>query len=167
MAGIILYMRPTNERWRYNVTSSLIGWAHSEIDPCICSPLLEGYEKGYTPNPDVMCNRHIKFGAFFDYAVDTLGADAVATGHYARNTAGQFLQHANSKTGRGPIGRNFVLQHRVQHIQICLLMSRPISKVMHFFISSGYVGYRRTLCSNSLFWLNFTYPMPSGTGFMV
>ena len=33
-AGIILYMHPTNERWRYDVTSSLIGWAHSQIDPC-------------------------------------------------------------------------------------------------------------------------------------
>ena len=31
--GIILCMRPTNERWRYSVTSSLIGWEHSRIDP--------------------------------------------------------------------------------------------------------------------------------------
>ena len=34
-AGTILYMRPANERRRYTVTSSLIGWAHSEIDPCV------------------------------------------------------------------------------------------------------------------------------------
>ena len=32
--GIILYMRPANERWRYNVTSSLIGLAHTQSDPC-------------------------------------------------------------------------------------------------------------------------------------
>jgi len=45
--------------------------------------LLEGYRKGITPNPDVMCNKEIKFGLFFDKAME-LGADYVATGHYAR-----------------------------------------------------------------------------------
>ena len=39
----------------------------------VFSPLVEGYERGITPNPDVLCNRHIKFGAFFDYASTTLG----------------------------------------------------------------------------------------------
>jgi tRNA-specific 2-thiouridylase len=41
------------------------------------------YEKGRTPNPDVMCNREIKFDAFLKAAVD-LGVDYVATGHYCR-----------------------------------------------------------------------------------
>jgi len=45
--------------------------------------LLDGYRKGITPNPDVMCNKEIKFGLFFDKAM-ALGADFVATGHYAR-----------------------------------------------------------------------------------
>lgn len=44
---------------------------------------LEEYKKGRTPNPDIMCNKEIKFRAFLDYALD-LGADYVATGHYAR-----------------------------------------------------------------------------------
>lgn len=44
---------------------------------------LEEYTKGRTPNPDVMCNKEIKFKAFLDYAMD-LGADYVATGHYAQ-----------------------------------------------------------------------------------
>ncbi|MGB5621975.1 MAG: tRNA 2-thiouridine(34) synthase MnmA [Gammaproteobacteria bacterium] len=43
---------------------------------------LREYEAGRTPNPDVLCNREIKFGACFDYA-RRLGADLVATGHYA------------------------------------------------------------------------------------
>ncbi|MBN2165885.1 MAG: tRNA 2-thiouridine(34) synthase MnmA [Marinilabiliaceae bacterium] len=41
------------------------------------------YEKGRTPNPDVLCNREIKFDAFLDKALE-LGADFVATGHYCR-----------------------------------------------------------------------------------
>jgi tRNA-specific 2-thiouridylase len=45
--------------------------------------LLEGYKSGVTPNPDVMCNREIKFGVFLKKAHE-LGFDAVATGHYAR-----------------------------------------------------------------------------------
>ena len=44
---------------------------------------LDEYKKGRTPNPDVMCNKEIKFKAFLDYAIK-LGADYVATGHYAR-----------------------------------------------------------------------------------
>jgi tRNA-uridine 2-sulfurtransferase len=46
---------------------------------------LEEYRAGRTPNPDVLCNREIKFGVCFDYA-RRLGADYVATGHYARVT---------------------------------------------------------------------------------
>jgi tRNA-specific 2-thiouridylase len=41
------------------------------------------YEKGRTPNPDVLCNREIKFDVFMDIAME-LGADYVATGHYCR-----------------------------------------------------------------------------------
>jgi tRNA-specific 2-thiouridylase len=44
---------------------------------------LDEYQAGRTPNPDVICNQEIKFRAFLDYAMD-LGADAIATGHYAR-----------------------------------------------------------------------------------
>ncbi|MEX2368858.1 MAG: tRNA 2-thiouridine(34) synthase MnmA [Candidatus Paceibacterota bacterium] len=45
--------------------------------------MIAEYEAGRTPNPDVMCNGEIKFGAFFDWAEDR-GADYVATGHYAQ-----------------------------------------------------------------------------------
>jgi tRNA-uridine 2-sulfurtransferase len=44
---------------------------------------LEEYKGGRTPNPDVMCNKEIKFKAFLEHALD-LGADYLATGHYAR-----------------------------------------------------------------------------------
>ncbi|MEM7764230.1 MAG: tRNA 2-thiouridine(34) synthase MnmA [Pseudomonadota bacterium] len=46
---------------------------------------LDEYRRGRTPNPDVLCNREIKFGVFAQYA-KRLGADFLATGHYARTT---------------------------------------------------------------------------------
>lgn len=49
----------------------------------IVSYLLNGYASGVTPNPDVMCNREMKFGVFLDYALEQ-GFDAMATGHYVR-----------------------------------------------------------------------------------
>ncbi len=44
---------------------------------------LAEYRAGRTPNPDILCNKEVKFRAFLDYAV-TLGADFIATGHYTR-----------------------------------------------------------------------------------
>ncbi|MBQ8040709.1 MAG: tRNA 2-thiouridine(34) synthase MnmA, partial [Lachnospiraceae bacterium] len=44
---------------------------------------LEQYKKGRTPNPDVLCNREIKFGPFLEFA-KKIGADYIATGHYAK-----------------------------------------------------------------------------------
>ncbi len=48
--------------------------------------MFDEYAKGRTPNPDVLCNREIKFDAFLKAAMD-LGADMVATGHYCRKEA--------------------------------------------------------------------------------
>ena len=45
--------------------------------------MIAEYKAGRTPNPDVMCNRYVKFGGFFKWAMEQ-GADYVATGHYAR-----------------------------------------------------------------------------------
>ncbi len=48
---------------------------------------LQEYQAGRTPNPDILCNKEIKFRAFLDYAL-VLGADYIATGHYARRGEG-------------------------------------------------------------------------------
>ncbi len=49
----------------------------------VFSNFIEGYQKGETPNPDVICNKEIKFGLFLKKA-RKLGADFIATGHYVR-----------------------------------------------------------------------------------
>ncbi len=68
--------------------------------------LLEGYTQGITPNPDVMCNREMKFGVLWEWARDN-GFDAIATGHYARrvehrtlNVEHSTLNEANPKSER-------------------------------------------------------------------
>ncbi|KAJ8046798.1 Mitochondrial tRNA-specific 2-thiouridylase 1 [Holothuria leucospilota] len=59
----------------------------------VFSNFLKQYERGLTPNPDVMCNKYIKFDRLMEHAFNKLGADAVATGHYARTSQGDsFLQ---------------------------------------------------------------------------
>lgn len=54
----------------------------AEYKDRVFSYFLREYEAGRTPNPDILCNTEIKFKAFLDHAI-TLGADKIATGHYA------------------------------------------------------------------------------------
>lgn len=64
--------------------------------------MIDGYREGITPNPDVMCNREIKFGLFLKKALE-MGADYVATGHYVRL---QKSQIPNLKSQINPKSQN-------------------------------------------------------------
>jgi tRNA-specific 2-thiouridylase len=56
----------------------------SEYRRDVLGYMLREYEAGRTPNPDILCNQAVKFGPFLARAREELGADLVATGHYAR-----------------------------------------------------------------------------------
>lgn len=58
--------------------------------------ILEEYAKGNTPNPDMLCNREIKFGEFLKWSL-AMGADAVATGHYAINKNNNLFESADKE----------------------------------------------------------------------
>ena len=66
-----------------------IGIPHSvydmreEFSRCVIDNFISVYENGGTPNPCIVCNKHLKFGALLDRAISE-GADKIATGHYAR-----------------------------------------------------------------------------------
>ncbi|WP_412031420.1 tRNA 2-thiouridine(34) synthase MnmA [Metamycoplasma buccale] len=58
----------------------------------VFSYLIKEYEKGRTPNPDIFCNKYIKFNAFSNYAFNELKADYIAMGHYAYAKNGELFR---------------------------------------------------------------------------
>jgi tRNA-specific 2-thiouridylase len=65
--------------------------ASAEYKKGVIDYLLSEYAAGRTPNPDIMCNREVKFGAFYQFAKKN-GADYIATGHYAQTEKGSLLR---------------------------------------------------------------------------
>ena len=63
------------------------------------SDFLKQYQAGMTPNPDILCNKYIKFDKFIKYAIEDLGADALATGHYARTDPDLLGSTAGGQSG--------------------------------------------------------------------
>ncbi|MGH7250067.1 MAG: tRNA 2-thiouridine(34) synthase MnmA, partial [Minisyncoccia bacterium] len=71
-----------------------------EYKRAVADYMIREYKEGRTPNPDVMCNKEVKFGAFLKKAL-SMGANYVATGHYARIVDTEnFLETAPSETKR-------------------------------------------------------------------
>src|SRR5215813_1864109 len=81
----------------------------------VFATFLAEYRAGRTPNPDVMCNAEIKFKAFLDHAM-ALGAEAIATGHYARveQREGAFLLLKGADPGKD---QSYFL-HRLNQAQL-------------------------------------------------
>jgi len=84
---------------------------------------LNEYKRGRTPNPDVMCNKEIKFRAFLDYAMK-IGADYVATGHYARIIHEEKDGNIKSVMLRG------VDDNKDQTYFLCQLNQKQLEKVL-------------------------------------
>src|SRR5688572_31171406 len=63
----------------------------AEYKDRVFAEFLREYQAGRTPNPDVLCNAEIKFRAFLDHAL-RLGAEKIATGHYARTDGRRLLR---------------------------------------------------------------------------
>ena len=106
---------------------------------------LADYQKGRTPNPDVLCNREIKFNVFLDYA-RLLGADFIATGHYARldNTASQ--QARLLKAVDNNKDQSYFLQSvSAQQFQSCLFPLGELQKqtVRTLAQEQGFDNYRK------------------------
>lgn len=68
---------------------------HRELDERVCSRFAESYLRGETPNPCIICNPTLKFRTLLDFA-DAIGAESIATGHYARAENGVLYKGAPS-----------------------------------------------------------------------
>lgn len=86
--------------------------------------MFEEYKHGRTPNPDVLCNREIKFEAFLKQALD-LGADYVATGHYCRKET--FTDSEGKEIHRILAGKD---PNKDQSYFLCQLSQEQLSKAM-------------------------------------
>lgn len=67
-----------------------------EYKKAVVDQMLAEYKAGRTPNPDVLCNREIKFGHFWEFA-KARGADFIATGHYAQTAGGELAEGADKE----------------------------------------------------------------------
>lgn len=82
------------------------------------------YEKGRTPNPDVLCNREVKFDVFLETAL-SLGADKVATGHYARLDS--FINENGEEVYQLLAGKD---NNKDQSYFLCQLNQKQLSKAL-------------------------------------
>ena len=96
----------------------------AEYKERIVDYMFREYEQGRTPNPDVLCNREIKFDLFLKLAMD-LGADYVATGHYCRK--GSFTTEEGREVYRLLAGKD---PNKDQSYFLCQLNQHQLSKAL-------------------------------------
>jgi tRNA-specific 2-thiouridylase len=86
----------------------------------VFAQFLDGLKKGFTPNPDVLCNREIKFGPFLGHA-SKIGADFIATGHYCQIEKRDNAAHILKKGADNDKDQSYFL---------CGLSQKQLSRVM-------------------------------------
>lgn len=93
--------------------------------------MFDEYAKGRTPNPDVLCNREIKFAAFLE-AAEKLGADMVATGHYCRKDVAKDAEGQEITVNGKPVFRILAGTdpNKDQSYFLCQLTQDQLSKAM-------------------------------------
>lgn len=105
------------------------------IVDCYCSHFLKEYESGLTPNPDILCNRCVKFDRFYNYAMQHLNVDAICTGHYARSSFGPFLENFAEASGTTFLRWQNCLFKILLFSDVKLLNAKDTFKDQTFFLS--------------------------------
>ena len=99
----------------------------AEYKDRVFADFLREYQAGRTPNPDVLCNAEIKFKAFLDHAM-RLGAEKIATGHYARVRENQASQRFELLKGLDPAKDQSYFLHRLNQAQLSKTMF-PVGEI--------------------------------------
>ena len=95
----------------------------AEFDKYVIGPFVLAYEEGRTPNPCVMCNRHLKFEALHEKAAE-LGCDYIASGHYAR------VEKRGSGSADRFILRKSAVTEKDQSYVLCMLTQEQLAKAL-------------------------------------
>jgi len=114
----------------------LLTWDFSrEYGKKVAKYMVDAYRKGITPNPDVMCNKEIKFGLFLKKALKE-GADYIATGHYARLKRNDQFRISNSKSIPNSRIQNSDIysKFKTQNSKFCLLQAKDRNKDQSYFL---------------------------------
>lgn len=93
----------------------------AEYKDRVFAEFLREYQAGRTPNPDILCNAEIKFKAFLDHAM-RLGAEKIATGHYARVRLNQSTGRHELLKGLDPLKDQSYFLHRLNQAQLSKTM---------------------------------------------
>lgn len=88
---------------------------------------LETYRRGYTPDPDVFCNKYIKFGAFYDFAKAS-GFDTIAMGHYAKRIDENGESHLYKAFDKDKDQSYFLAQITSAQLSRCLFPLESLTK---------------------------------------
>lgn len=81
----------------------------NEFQTCVINNFIDSYKKGLTPNPCIQCNKHIKFGYFYEKAKE-LGCEYISTGHYAKQEYDErYKRHVVKKANSGEKDQSYVL----------------------------------------------------------
>ncbi|MGR6808175.1 tRNA 2-thiouridine(34) synthase MnmA [Sphaerotilus natans] len=99
----------------------------AEYKDRVFAEFLREYQAGRTPNPDVLCNAEIKFKAFLDHAM-RLGAEKIATGHYARVRENPARQRFELLKGLDPAKDQSYFLHRLNQAQLSKTMF-PVGEI--------------------------------------
>ncbi|XP_014211143.1 mitochondrial tRNA-specific 2-thiouridylase 1 [Copidosoma floridanum] len=94
----------------------------------VFSDMLHCYETGINPNPDINCNKKIKFDRFFNYAIKELKADCIATGHYARNSFNSYLEDYMSNENASLLKAKDI--HKDQTFFLSQISQKSLSRTM-------------------------------------
>ena len=100
----------------------------AEYKDRVFAEFLREYQAGRTPNPDVLCNAEIKFKAFLDHAM-RLGADKIATGHYARVRHNEARGRYELLKGLDPAKDQSYFLHRLNQAQLARTMF-PVGELL-------------------------------------
>ena len=109
----------------------------------LCSEFLKQYQQGFTPNPDILCNKYIKFDKFLNHALSRFGADGLATGHYAQTSVGDRFLFDENATSKGEmfIKSRFELSHN--QVLPCLF---PVFSFVQYIFRSAVSTLQQMLC---------------------